>query len=183
MQSHDPPRALSLQNREGSNSAWELAEEKERLAMKPFDDYPKGGREKLGLRTGSNCRRGYGLRLQQVTGQTKCAYCGLSLVDAYEHWLLMAVDHVIPTKAGREIGIRDEWLADWANCVLSCSACNGFRNRFRFPAGKCAPPSWEEFVRLRDDCFRDRKEEITPAGEADQNFFARKSWAERRSSF
>jgi hypothetical protein len=151
--------------------------------MEPFDDYPKGGREPLGERTGANCRHEYGLRLQQVTGQTQCAYCGLNLVDCYEHWLLMAVDHVIPTQAGRGIGIKDEWLADWANCVLSCSACNGFRNRFRFPPGTRAPSSWREFVRLRDDCFKKRKEEAENAHKAEHNFFAGKPWATRRTSF
>lgn len=65
--------------------------------MKPFDDYPEGGRVPLGTpRNWNNCRYGYGLELQQRTAQTRCAYCDVSLVDDYYHWLLMCVDHVVP---------------------------------------------------------------------------------------
>ena len=57
--------------------------------MMPFDRYPGRGTMFLGKCGGANCRHGYGLMLQQLTGQTSCAYCGLSLIHTYEHWLLM----------------------------------------------------------------------------------------------
>ncbi len=66
--------------------------------MEPFASYPEQGREPLGRPrdlTGAR-RSGYGPSLQRMTGQPACAYCGLSLVDTYEHWLLMPVDHVVP---------------------------------------------------------------------------------------
>ncbi len=68
------------------------------VRMEPFASYPEQGRKPLGRPrdlTGAR-RSGYGLSLQRMTGQSACAYCGLSLVDTYEHWLLMPVDHVVP---------------------------------------------------------------------------------------
>ena len=64
--------------------------------MLPFDFYNEGGRKPIGIFTGGNCRRGYGLKFMQKTGQTSCAYCGLSLIASYETWLNMAIDHVVP---------------------------------------------------------------------------------------
>lgn len=52
-----------------------------------FGTYPGGGRKLLARRAGDNCRKGYGLQLQRLTGQTTCAYCGLSLITTYEQWL------------------------------------------------------------------------------------------------
>ena len=57
----------------------------------PFDRYPGKGRRLLGKRTGATCRREYGLRLQRITGHTRCAYCDLDLVGTFEHWLMMSV--------------------------------------------------------------------------------------------
>ncbi len=44
--------------------------------MLPFDSYPHRGRALLGKVASGNCHHGYGLKFRQVTGQTKCAYCG-----------------------------------------------------------------------------------------------------------
>jgi hypothetical protein len=65
----------------------------------PFDSYPGGGKELLGKLRGSDgtSRRGYGLDFQRRTGQSSCAYCGSNLVENYVHWLLMSIDHVVPT--------------------------------------------------------------------------------------
>jgi len=101
--------------------------------MQPFDSYPHQGRALLGVVKGSNCRHGYGLRFMQVTGQTSCAYCGRNFVDSYENWLNIALDHVIPISVCSGLGFAAEWVDDYANKVLACSACNGFRNRFRPP--------------------------------------------------
>src|SRR5215211_1072028 len=43
--------------------------------VQPFDSYPHGGRALLGRRTGGNARWEYGLKLQRLTGQTRCAWC------------------------------------------------------------------------------------------------------------
>ena len=133
--------------------------------MMPFDRYPGGGTMFLGKCGGGNCRHGYCLTLQQLTGQTSCAYCGLSLVDTYEHWLLMSVDHVIPTQTGLALGIERSWVEDFCNTVLSCSGCNGFRNRFPLPATAAIPTGIKDFVELRDAIFLTRKELILTAHE------------------
>ncbi|MDQ3466693.1 MAG: hypothetical protein M3411_00465, partial [Chloroflexota bacterium] len=73
--------------------------------MNPFDRYPNGGRTLLGRSKGGTARRVYGLHLQQITGQSICTYCGLDLVSEYQHWLLLSVDHVIPTAEARRLGI------------------------------------------------------------------------------
>ena len=128
--------------------------------MEPFDKYPKEwSLDPPPQREGSNCRHGYGLKLVRETGQTRCAYCGLPLWDSYEHWLLMAVDHVVPIQAGKGIGIDEKWLASWANCVLACSVCNLFRNRFKFDR-QAKPSTWAEFLKLRDETFDKRKKEV-----------------------
>jgi len=48
----------------------------------PFADYPNGGRKRLGIpRNPYNARRGQGLHLMKkdMTGQRRCAYCGVDL--------------------------------------------------------------------------------------------------------
>jgi hypothetical protein len=85
-------------------------------AMSPFDDYPDQARILLGPRLDGNSRSEYGLWLMQNAKQTACAYCGLSFVKCFEHWLLINVDHVIPTEAGRKLG-------QWARALLITSFC------------------------------------------------------------
>ena len=116
--------------------------------MEAFDRCPGGGPLLLGLRRGANARHEYGLRLQQVTGETACAYCGLSLIDTYEHWLLLQVDHVVPVGEAIRLGVPHEFYEDLCNHVLACSGCNRFDNRH---AVDCAPrPIWSrpEFLSL-----------------------------------
>ena len=62
-----------------------------------------------------------------------CAYCDVSLVDDYYHWLLMSVDHVVPSSEAKRLGIPVASYEDYINLVLCCSGCNGFGNRFRLP--------------------------------------------------
>ena len=100
--------------------------------MMPFDAYPHRGRRPIGRLAGDNCRHEYGLRLQKLIGLNKCAYCGLNFVDTYDHWLMMAVDHIVPTHAGKELGITPDWLEDYWNTVLCCSACHEFGNLYRW---------------------------------------------------
>lgn len=145
--------------------------------MKPFQDYPLGGVQMLGrIPDSGNCRRGYGLKLQILTKQTQCAYCGMSLVDTYEHWLLLTIDHVIPTGQGAIVGIPDDWLKDYANAVLCCSACNGFCNRFRLPEGTSRPPDFRGFTELRDEIFRQRMKALIKAHEKERAFYTRNPW-------
>ena len=146
--------------------------------MTVFDRYPQGGRVLLGQPknlTGA-CRSGYGLALQQLTGESSCAYCGLSLVDDYHHWLLMSIDHVVPGGEARRVGIDPHFYEDAINLVLCCSGCNGFGNRFR-----CAlepQPSWtlDEFLALRDRVFEDRFERIAARRAVEIAFFESTPW-------
>jgi hypothetical protein len=145
----------------------------------PFDRYPGGGTMFLGKCEGGNCRHGYCLTLQQLTGQTSCAYCGLSLVDTYEHWLLMTVDHVIPTKAGLALGIEQSWLDDFCNTVLCCSGCNSFRSRYELPATAPSPTDVDGFAALRDAIFAARKDLIVSALHEEREFYRGRPWEQR----
>ena len=145
--------------------------------MMPFDSYPHGGLKLIGRPTGANCRHEYGLKLQKLAGLGDCAYCGMSMVDAYEHWLMMSVDHVVPTRAGQSVGISNDWLADYANIVLCCSACNGLGNRFKLMPEVISPATLEEFFSLRDQVFAQRKMLILLRHEKERAFFDKKAWA------
>lgn len=149
--------------------------------MKPFDEYPGGGREPLRRRTGAACRDGYGFQFQEITGQTHCAYCGVSLVDNYYHWLLMAMDHVIPLSQARKLKIPGKWYDNCINVVLCCSGCNGFDNRYVIPdkiLEECgitaqSEEDWkiEDFLQLRDQVFKYRYERIAVRRAAEENKF------------
>lgn len=141
-----------------------------------FGTYPGGGRKLLARRAGDNCRKGYGLQLQRLTGQTTCAYCGLSLITTYEQWLLMQVDHVVPLGTGKALGIPIEWLEDCSNLVLACAACNSFCNRDKIPPDVTLPATLAEFHDLRDMMFRGRRKRILAAHEKERRFFEGKPW-------
>jgi hypothetical protein len=148
--------------------------------MNLFDRYPLGGRTLLGrLRnlTGA-CRSGYGLSLQRLTGETSCAYCGLSLVDDYYHWLLMSIDHVVPVAEARRVGICSQFYEDAINLVLCCSGCNGFGNRYRCKAEISENWTLDEFVALRDKVFADRSESIATRREKEWTFFQAQPWVQ-----
>ena len=107
----------------------------------PFSAYPGGGRMLLGSPTHrDNCRHGYGRDVRDMTSQTKCAYCRTSLVDDYRHWLLMAVDHVVPVSEGRRLRIPAQFTGDFINLVLCCPAATALVTdigslRYREPNG------------------------------------------------
>lgn len=142
----------------------------------PFDGYPGKGRELLGNSRGDNCRHGYGLRLQRLTGATTCVYCDVDLTDTYEHWLLMSVDHVVPTQAGKALGIPAVWLDDFYNTVLCCSGCNSFDNRFELPDPTQEPKTLEEFFDLRDEIFLIRSKRIREKYDAETRFYRTRPW-------
>ena len=138
--------------------------------MKPFDDYPGGGYAILRTLKGSNARREYGHWLVE-RGQSSCAYCKVSLVDSYENWLLLTVDHIIPAKEGRRLGIPKRWYESYNNIVLACSGCNGFRNRYQLEDER--KDSWKEseFFALRDRVFVERSVLIEEARISEMKFY------------
>ena len=144
--------------------------------MRPFDDYPKEEEKLLRPLKPGNCRHGYGLDLQKRTGQTRCAYCGVSLVDDYYHWLLLCVDHVVPSVECRRLEIPPYLAGGLVNMVLACSGCNGFENKY---AGDEEPrSSWtlEDFIELRDKVFLARKALIAERRAVEIVAFDRKAW-------
>lgn len=130
----------------------------------------------LGRASQGSCRYNYGLKHQQMTGQEECAYCGMSLVDTFEHWLQIALDHVIPRSAATKLGIPAEWIEDYSNRVLCCGACNTLDNRCLTPEDALCPLDEEEFFNLRDRMFLFRKERIALRRDKERNFYLSKPW-------
>ena len=145
----------------------------------PFELYPDDGLSMLPKMPGGNARHGYGLKLQRLTNQTRCAYCGRSLVDDYFHWLLLSVDHVIPAAEGKRMGIPNDWVESYSNIVLCCLGCNGFGNRYQIPVGEL-PEIWTvaTFCQLRNRVFSDRKARILIRMAAEIQFFESKPWSQ-----
>jgi hypothetical protein len=112
-----------------------------------------------------------------LTGESSCAYCGVSLVTDYHHWLLMSVDHVVPGGEARRVGIAAQLYEDAINLVLCCSGCNGFGNRYRCVAE--LQPAWtlEEFLTLRDRIFAERFERIAARRAVEIALFESRPWA------
>ena len=144
--------------------------------MRPFDNYPGGGYSILRTLKGTNARREYGHWLVE-NGQSSCVYCGMSLVDSYEHWLLLTVDHVIPVsesdrKEGHRLGIPKKWHESYCNIVLACSGCNGFRNRYKV-SWQEPKKSWaeSEFFELRDRVFQEKAALIEEARNSEMRFY------------
>ena len=144
--------------------------------MKPFDDYPDGGNTILRKMGRANARREDGLWLMQNANQDKCAYCGVSLVDNYDHWLLLNLDHVIPAKECDRLGIPVEWHHSFTNAVLACFGCNLFDNRYKIQWQQPKPTSeWTlpQFVELRNKVFQERKGRILKRRADEVDFFER----------
>ncbi len=127
--------------------------------MKPFDDYPGGGRELLGPlpHALSPNPLAPALDLQFVTGQRRCAYCGGSLFGEFS-CSLPQLDHVVPVADADRLGIPREYSRDMINAVLCCSACRELAQYYS--VGDDLRPrklSVESFVSLRDSVFSERK--------------------------
>ena len=125
---------------------------------------------------GSNGRREYGHWLVE-RGQTSCAYCSMSLVDSYEHWLLLTVDHVVPVsdrdrRQGHRLGIPKNWHESYSNIVLACSGCNGFRNRYEV-SWQEPREKWDEceFFEFRDRVFQEKAALIDDARKSEISFY------------
>lgn len=128
------------------------------MNIDPFASFPFAGRRLLGKpkQGDASSRTGYGLDLQRRTGQTSCAYCGLSLVDTFEHWLLLSVDHVMPRGEAMRLRVPSSFYEDAINLLLCCSGCNGFGNRYRVPAEPRVGWQLDDFLELRDQVFAER---------------------------
>ncbi len=159
-------------------------ETNEVACVEPFESYPAHGREPLGppSDTTGACRSGYGLAFQRLTGQTTCAYCGLSLVDSYEHWLLMSIDHVVPRADARRLGIPADFVEDVVNIVLCCAGCNGFGNRYRSTATPRSEWTLDAFLELRDRIYAERFQAIATRRGVERTFFASQPWATKTST-
>lgn len=144
--------------------------------VEPFDSYPQGGRVLLGRRSGANARWEYGLRLQRLTGQTRCAWCGVDLVADYYRWLLLAVDHVVPSGEARRLGIPLDFSEDYLNLVLACAGCNGFDNQYRSTLMPQGTWTLEEFDELRNAVFLERRPRITERRAREVAFFESRPW-------
>ena len=120
----------------------------------------------------TNARREDGLWLMDHAGQSRCAYCGVSLVDDYNHWLLLNVDHVVPVSECKRLGIPEEWHHSFSNAVLACSGCNMFDNRYTV-SWERRREGWEDpdFVELRDRVFQERTARILSRREDETRFF------------
>ena len=128
--------------------------------MLSFEKYPGKGRELLG--TGKMLKREFAREvyeiLYQLTGQDSCAYCGNKLLESFERWQVLAIDHVIPDETGKQKGIRDEWLQDLSNAVFSCVPCNRYKNKYQLLPAEACPESPAAFFDLRDRVFTERRE-------------------------
>lgn len=135
----------------------------------PFEAYPKGGRTLLGKpKTGDGtARRGYGVDVLAWCCY-RCAYCGLDM-SVFEGWLQLAVDHVIPQQMQGVARYPADWVLDQINTVVACAACNGFLNRD--VVLDVTPRSIEEFCRLRDRVFLDRRDKILRRRVAERAWF------------
>lgn len=146
--------------------------------VEPFDSFPEGGRTRLGVPRPGNasCRAGYGKALQQLTGQTACAYCGVDLTADYYRWLLLTVDHVVPRGYGASAGIPREFIEDAFNLVIACSGCNGFANLYKWKGE--TPEEWTDasFADVRDRVFVERKAAIDARREREKEVFATRPW-------
>jgi len=147
----------------------------------PFARYPHGGRQLLGRPrnlTGAS-RSGYGLAFQRITGQVTCADCAVSLVDDYDQWLVMQVDHVVPAGEARRLGIDLLYYEDAIDLVLACAGCHGFGNRYRC-AAETEPGSVRDivaFLDLRDRTFADRIARIAERHAIERALFEARPWA------
>jgi len=153
-----------------------------RTHRNPFDQYPHDKTILLGkAKDDTNCRHGYGLELQRITGQTACAYCDLSLVGTYEHWLLMSVDHVVPKRdmGDNGLGVEPKWIEGLVNRVLCCSACNQFLqssiSKLLGPTVR-KPESLGEFVKLRDKAFDAKRRKAKKSHENELAFYQSQPW-------
>lgn len=151
--------------------------------MMPFDSYPVLGLTPLGKpKNGANCRHGYGLELQRLTGQTRCAYCQMDLVQDYDHWLLSSRDHVVPRGQAIKLGVGIDLYEDFINLVLCCTGCNGFGNRYAVISDPMEMWGIDAFIVLRDHVFAERTASIALRRAIERAFFQSAPWIDPSST-
>jgi hypothetical protein len=127
----------------------------------------------------------------QHGAEPRCAYCGLHLLEPYEHWLLLTVDHVIPKRLiqrnGRWGRLRNRkqianWIEDATNCVICCSACNHFTSRIEISENILGNPprndsngEWNRFLQMRNELFTQKREHAIKQHRAERIFW-NESW-------
>jgi hypothetical protein len=105
----------------------------------------------------------------------------VSLVDTYDHWLLMSGDHVVPRSEAQRLGIAVTLDEDAINLVLCCAGCNGFGNRYRCEALPQDNWTLQEFLILRDRVFTDRFQRIASRRVRKEALFTSRPWEVRGS--
>ena len=146
----------------------------------PFAAYPEKSGELLRRPSGNGARHGYVLDLQRLTKQDSCAYCGVSLVDTFEHWLLICGDHVVPKSECNRLGVPKDWRDSCSNLVLCCRGCNEFDNYYSLSWDE-NPGNWtiQRFKSLREKVFLDRKARILRRRDEEIAFFNAQPWENR----
>ena len=98
----------------------------------------------------------------------------MSLVEDYYRWLLLSVDHVIPTGEYKRLGIPRKWGESYSNIVLACLGCNMFDNRYQITWQE-PKNEWTEaeFFELRDKVLAERMGRIVGVREDDFDFYVR----------
>ena len=130
----------------------------------------------MGAWRGANARHEYGLEFMRLTGQRRCAYCDTDLTSTYQLWLTLVLDHVIPVKMCKSLGVPSDWCWDYSNAALACAACNGFCNRYAPTFAIVPPGTLEDFWDLRDKVFEERKQMIAARHKEEHDFFEQRPW-------
>jgi len=121
----------------------------------PFERYKDQGRVPLGSpKTGDGTsRHGYGRDVFKQCGWS-CVYCERDLLESYESWLDVSIDHVIPQSTAWD-GSAKAWVKDIFNLVTCCRACNEFLNQHTVRNPE--PATVDEFTTLRDQVFAEKR--------------------------
>jgi hypothetical protein len=77
------------------------------------------------------------------------------LLESYESWLDVSVDHVVPQSTAWQ-GRGKAWIRDIFNLVTCCRACNEFLNQYTVRDKE--PATVDEFTTLRDQVFAAKRE-------------------------
>ena len=123
----------------------------------PLSHYEKSAELSPPRSTGiANCRLGYGIPIIEHWGPS-CAYCGKDLLESYDAWLDLSVDHIVPVCMLKQWGSEcQSWIGSIANLVPCCRACNEFLNGYRI-ADK-TPPDGVAFLELRKRVLAEKRE-------------------------
>lgn len=127
--------------------------------IQPLEYYTKRREDDLSPCPPSNgsSRTGYGRDAVAYWKASTCAYCGCELIDDYESWLHLSVDHVVPACVLKTWGTQyANWIGCRGNVVPCCRACNEFLNGYRV-TGK-APKDEEAFIALRNRVLREKRD-------------------------